>query len=50
MRERYKGPVSFLKLSSVDAIHQMMEWGSLHVDFMEERGELAPLDAFRHSR
>ncbi|KAL1524936.1 hypothetical protein AB1Y20_019812 [Prymnesium parvum] len=47
MRARYNKPGSFLKLSSVDAVREMMEWGAIHVEEMDAGGKLDALDAFR---
>ena len=47
MRERYKGTSDFLRVSSMDAVREMMEWGAEHVERMDAEGQLEPLDDFR---
>lgn len=47
MRERYKRPADFLRISSVDAVRDMMAWGEEHVDHLEHVGALEPLNQFR---
>ena len=47
MRDRYTSPSDFLRISSVEAVRDMMLWGEDHVEEMDAAGGLAPLDAFR---
>lgn len=40
MRAKYSRAGDFLRLSGMDAVREMMQWGEEHVDAMERRGEL----------
>ena len=47
LRDKYSKPSDILRLTSPEAVHEMLRWGESHVDELDVAGKLGPLDGIR---